>query len=73
MVAGLTTSAAIWLTAGLGMAAGAGQYLLALLGLAFAMALLLLGGPFERLLQRLFRFGKRPPEQNGPDSEDPPG
>ncbi len=72
-VAGLTTSAAIWLTAGLGMAAGAGQYVLAFLGLAFAMALLLLGGPFERLLQRLFGFGKHSADDDPTSSEDPPG
>jgi putative Mg2+ transporter-C (MgtC) family protein len=72
MVAGLTTAAAIWLTAGLGMAAGAGQYLLAFLGLAFAMVLLLLGRPFERLLQRLFRHDRRPREENPADSDDPP-
>lgn len=73
MVAGLTTSAAIWLTAGLGMAAGAGQYLLAFLGLAFAMALLLLGGPFERLLQRVFGLGKPSNDADDTSSEDPPG
>jgi len=72
LVAGLTTSAAIWLTAGLGMAAGAGQHLLAFIGLAFAMALLLLGGPFERLLERIFRYGKRGPEGNPRSAEDPP-
>ena len=54
-VAGLTTAAAVWLTAGLGLAAGAGQVRLALLGLAFGMAMLLLGGPIEHLLERLLR------------------
>jgi putative Mg2+ transporter-C (MgtC) family protein len=73
-VAGLTTSAAIWLTAGLGIAAGSGQYTLAWLGLAFAMVLLLTGGPFERLLERVFRFRKRRShEAEHDDSEDPPG
>lgn len=71
VVAGLTTSAAIWLTAGLGMAAGAGQYLLAFIGLAFTMALLLIGGPFERLLKRFFRKPK--PDESASSSEDPPG
>ena len=71
-VAGLTTSAAIWLTAGLGMAAGAGQFLLAWICLAFAMALLLLGGPFERLLERVLKPGKRrSPESEREDSKDP--
>jgi putative Mg2+ transporter-C (MgtC) family protein len=52
-VAGLTTAAAVWLTAGLGMAAGAGQLKLAALGLLFGMILLLIGGPFERVIQRI--------------------
>jgi len=72
-IAGLTTSAAIWLTAGLGMAAGAGQYALAFIGLAFAMALLLLGRRFERLLERIFRYDKRRSHPNTTDPQDPPG
>jgi len=52
-VAGLTTAAAVWLTAGLGVAAGAGQFAIAWLSLAFAMLLLIAGGPIERLLERL--------------------
>lgn len=72
VVAGLTTSAAIWLTAGLGMAAGAGQYALAFLGLAFTMVLLLLGRPFERLLEHLFGYRKRRAEKERQSSGDPP-
>jgi putative Mg2+ transporter-C (MgtC) family protein len=60
-VAGLTTAAAVWLTAGLGLAAGAGQIRLALLGLTFGMAMLLLGGPIERLLERLLRHQRPKP------------
>src|SRR5262245_29555016 len=63
-VAGLTTAAAVWLTAGLGMAAGAGQHRLAFLGLAFAMVLLVLGHAFERLLQRVFRYRKDPADKS---------
>jgi putative Mg2+ transporter-C (MgtC) family protein len=62
-VAGLTTAAAVWLTAGLGMAAGAGQLLLAWIAFALGMLLLLLGGPFERLLERLL---KRPRPRSRP-------
>jgi putative Mg2+ transporter-C (MgtC) family protein len=51
-VAGLTTAAAVWLTAGLGVAAGAGQYAVAAAGMVMGLILLLLGGPFERLLTR---------------------
>jgi putative Mg2+ transporter-C (MgtC) family protein len=49
-VAGLTTAAAVWLTAGLGMAAGAGQYVIAGTGTLLGLVLLLLGGPFARLI-----------------------
>lgn len=63
-VAGLTTAAAVWLTAGLGMAAGAGQLKLALLGLAFGLLLLLIGGPLERVLERLLnRISPRKPKR----------
>jgi putative Mg2+ transporter-C (MgtC) family protein len=71
-VAGLTTAAAVWLTAGLGVAAGSGQYTIAWLGLAFAMVLLLAGGPFERLLERVLRHknSKGPsPEAEREDSD----
>lgn len=63
-VAGLTTAAAIWLTAGLGVAAG--QFAIAWLSLAFAMLLLIAGGPIERMLGRLFgsdRSDKNEPKQ----------
>jgi putative Mg2+ transporter-C (MgtC) family protein len=52
-VAGLTTAAAVWLTAGLGVAAGAGQFTMVWWGLALAMAALLIGGRIERLVERV--------------------
>ena len=69
-VAGLTTAAAVWLTAGLGLAAGAGQLRLALLGLAFGMAMLLIGGPLEHLLERLLRPRKPRSELNDESPEE---
>ncbi|MBX5459715.1 MAG: MgtC/SapB family protein [Steroidobacteraceae bacterium] len=54
-VQGLTTAAAVWLTAGLGMAAGAGQMKLAWMGFGIGLLLLLVGGPIERLLTRALR------------------
>jgi putative Mg2+ transporter-C (MgtC) family protein len=54
-IAGLTTAAAVWLTAGIGMAAGAGQLKLAWIAFGLGMSLLLLGGPFERMLERLLK------------------
>jgi putative Mg2+ transporter-C (MgtC) family protein len=70
-IAGLTTAAAVWLTATLGMAAGAGQIKLALLGLLFGMVLLLIGGPVERLFEHLLDriFPHKP--KNGPTPHGP--
>jgi putative Mg2+ transporter-C (MgtC) family protein len=53
-VAGLTTAAAIWLTAGLGLACGLGQFALALAGLAVALLTLIVGRPIEIYLEKLF-------------------
>ena len=54
-IAGLTTAAAVWLTAALGMAAGAGQLKLTWIALGLGLLLLLLGGPTERMLERLLK------------------
>ncbi len=62
-VAGLTTAAAIWLTAGLGVAAGAGLLAIAWLSLALALIVLLLGGPLERLFGKFLHRG-------GPEAKD---
>jgi putative Mg2+ transporter-C (MgtC) family protein len=71
-IAGLTTAAAVWLTAGLGMAAGAGQLKLAALGLLFGLILLLIGGPFEQWLERVLnRIHPRKPK-NGRSHPRPP-
>jgi putative Mg2+ transporter-C (MgtC) family protein len=69
-IAGLTTAAAVWLTAGLGMAAGAGQYVIAITGTALGLALLLLGGPFERLMTRRKRNKDKPPDDASDDGPD---
>jgi putative Mg2+ transporter-C (MgtC) family protein len=52
-VAGLTTAAAIWYAAALGIASGLGNYRLALAGLALALLILIVGGPLERYFERL--------------------
>jgi putative Mg2+ transporter-C (MgtC) family protein len=52
-VSGLTTAAAVWTTAGLGIACGLGLYLLALCGIAAALFVLVVGGPLERRLERV--------------------
>ncbi len=66
-VAGLTTAAAVWLTAGLGVATGAGQYFVAFTATALGLILLWLGGPFERLLFP----GKKKRDKPDMDNEPP--
>jgi putative Mg2+ transporter-C (MgtC) family protein len=68
-VSGLTTAAAVWLTAGLGVAAGLGQYVVAIAGAVLSLLLLLLGGPFERLITGR---GKKNGAEPGNDPEDAP-
>ncbi len=67
-VVGLTTAAAVWLTAGLGMAAGAGQLTLTWIALVLGLLVLVLGRPVERLLERLFKARRR----KTPVPHDPP-
>ncbi len=68
-VSGLTTAAAVWLTAGLGVAAGLGEYSIALAGVVMGLLLLLLGGPFERLITGR---RKKPAPKPGDSSGDAP-
>ena len=68
-VAGLTTAASVWVTAGLGMAAGAGQYKLIGVALALCMLVLLFGRACERLFERLFG---RKRKNHKHDSQAPP-
>lgn len=51
-VQGLTTAASIWLAAMLGAACGGGQYALVGISMLLALALLAIGGPIERRIQR---------------------
>jgi len=68
-VGGLTTAAAVWLTAGVGMAAGAGQFVISVAGAALGLGLLLLGGPLERLLTGR---GRKIGDRNGGADGAPP-
>ena len=60
MVSGLTTAASIWLVASLGIACGVGQWVAALIALAFALIILIVGGPIEGLVHRLASRRKLP-------------
>ncbi|MEN6526276.1 MAG: MgtC/SapB family protein, partial [Candidatus Polarisedimenticolia bacterium] len=64
-VVGLTTAASVWVVACLGAACGAGQWELGLLGAALSLAVLKLGHPFEKAIERIFR--RRP---QGPPKTD---
>lgn len=55
---GLTTAAAIWITAAFGALCGAGHLGIAALGLFGAALVLAIGGPIERAFHR--RFGRLP-------------
>jgi putative Mg2+ transporter-C (MgtC) family protein len=58
----LTTAAAVWLTAGLGLACGMGEFHLALAGLAIALVILIIGRPIELYLEKVI------PEKHGKHS-----
>jgi putative Mg2+ transporter-C (MgtC) family protein len=51
-VHGLTTAACTWLTAALGIACAVSEWRFVLIGVALAFAVLVLGGPLEKVLQR---------------------
>jgi putative Mg2+ transporter-C (MgtC) family protein len=65
-VSGLTTAAAVWLSALLGTAAGAGAYVPVGTALVLALIAIACGGPFERWFRR--RFPSKEPESDGKDS-----
>ena len=51
-VHGLTTAATVWVNAALGIAAGGGQYHLALIGGAITVSVLLVLGPIEAAIEK---------------------
>ncbi|MEH2509487.1 putative Mg2+ transporter-C (MgtC) family protein [Nitrobacteraceae bacterium AZCC 1564] len=53
-VKGLTSAACVWFTACIGMVCGLGHWRLVAVGLGIALLLLVLGGPLERVIHRLF-------------------
>jgi len=58
-VHGLNTAASIWLVAALGIAAGAGQWVAALIAVTLALLILIGGFTAEKLARRI--FGKHEP------------
>jgi len=70
-VHGLTTAAAIWVTALFGIACGVGSYFEALVGIALAFLVLVFGGQAERLGDRLFGRTDDPEESGSRDAPSP--
>jgi putative Mg2+ transporter-C (MgtC) family protein len=50
---GLTTASTVWIAAALGITAGIGAWLVTIVGSAITLLLLTLGGPLERILEKL--------------------
>lgn len=73
-VSGLTTAAAIWFTAVLGVACGTGLYILSLLSLAMALSLLVIGKYIEKGLETLLnkRRGADDDSANSKRNRPPP-
>jgi putative Mg2+ transporter-C (MgtC) family protein len=68
MVRGLTTAASIWLVACLGIACGAGEFGVALIGLAIALIVLVFGNAIERRFHRASATSALPrPSGSGPE------
>lgn len=69
-VTGLTTAAAIWLTAGLGLACGLGKFLLAIAGVAVALLIIVIGRPLERYCEKLMGSREGAASTDGPPELD---
>ena len=67
-VKGLTTAAMIWVNAAIGVAVGGGEYHLAIIATAVALAVLVLLGPVERAIDRFFP-GRSPSATDDESSE----
>jgi len=68
-VQGLTTAAAVWVSATLGIVCGAGSWRIALLALGISMVVLVGGAPLEHCVERLTGSDRRHSQQDkGPDS-----
>jgi putative Mg2+ transporter-C (MgtC) family protein len=66
-ISGLTTAAAVWLSALLGTAAGAGAYVPVGAALAIALLAIACGGPFERWFRQRFQSPSKRPDPDDTD------
>jgi putative Mg2+ transporter-C (MgtC) family protein len=72
-VHGMTTAAAIWAVAALGAASALAQWPILLIGFGATLILLILGGPVERLAERLSPGFQASRKNKPPDSDDASG
>ena len=70
-IEGLTTAASIWVAAAFGMACGAGLFMLAGITLGAALLVLVLGGPLEKALERVFIPKDDAPKDDAPKDDAP--
>lgn len=61
---GLTTAATIWCAAGLGIACGLGYWRFVLLSVGIILLVLIIGGPIERFVTRLWRKKSEPEKKD---------
>ena len=67
-IKGLTTAASIWVCAVMGVAFGAGQISLGIIGLLGILLILILGGPLEKLTNRILQTNRS--SENSSTEED---
>jgi putative Mg2+ transporter-C (MgtC) family protein len=65
-VQGLTTAACTWLTACFGVTCAVGDWTIVGMGLALAIAILIIGGPLEKFLRRHLRDADEPADEKHP-------
>ena len=63
-VKGLTTAASIWVCAAMGVSFGAGQITIGIIGLCGILFILLLGGPLEKLTNRVMQTNRASENSN---------
>lgn len=66
-ITGLTTASALWFTAALGVACGAGLFVPAIVSTVIALVVLIIGGPFEGYIEgRVGTPSPKPPPPEPP-------
>ena len=72
-VRGLTTAACVWVTACVGAACAIAQWQIVVIGVALVLIILVLGGPFERAIDRRWPGRQSEPSDQPPDRTRAPG